>query len=63
MMDAREVTERLWSHYHIVVASSGGGLKSTLIRIAHMGAQEPADVELLIKALTEIDAAPNNNNI
>ena len=58
MMDAREVTERLWSHYHIVVASSGGGLKSTLIRIAHMGAQESADVELLIEALTEIDAPP-----
>lgn len=56
-MDACEVAERLRTHYRILVAPSGGVLKSKLIRVAHMGAQEPADVELLIAALTEIDAS------
>ena len=57
--DACEVTEQLQIRYRIIVAPSGGALKSKLIRIAHMGAQDPADVELLIAALTEIDAASN----
>ena len=55
-MDASEVTKCLRTQYRIVVAPSGGELRSKLIRIAHMGAQKPTDVEILIAALTEIDA-------
>ena len=55
-MDASEVTKCLRTQYRIVVAPSGGELRSKLIRIAHMGVQEPTDVEILIAALTEIDA-------
>ena len=61
-MDAGAVAERLQNHYRIIVARSGGELKSTLIRISHMGAQNPADLEVLITALTEIDATSSTYN-
>ena len=60
--DAPAVAERLRTHHRIVVAPSGGVLKTKLIRIAHMGAQKPADIVALISALTEIDASPLDYN-
>lgn len=53
-LDAFEVVEELRNRHNIVVASSSGNLKSRVIRIAHMGAQDDADVASLIKALRGI---------
>lgn len=64
-MDAGDITTRLQTQYQITVAPSGGDLQSTLIRIAHMGAQDPNEVASLIAALTAIDASTTNekNNL
>ena len=53
-MDACEVVERLRDHFGIIVAPGAGALKSRAIRIAHMGAQRPADVAVLVEALADI---------
>ena len=55
-VDAEEVVEELRIHHDIVVAPSGGTLKSHVIRIAHMGAQKDADVAILISALRGISS-------
>ena len=57
-LDAFQVVEELRSRHNIVVAPSGGDLKSKVIRVAHMGAQDDADVTSLIAALRGI-ASPN----
>lgn len=57
-MDAGEVAERLRDHYRIIVAPGAGALKSKTIRVAHMGAQKPTDVALLVEALAEINTTP-----
>jgi aspartate aminotransferase-like enzyme len=53
-VDASEVVEELQNRHNIVVAPSGGQLKSRVIRVAHMGAQNDADVASLISALRDI---------
>lgn len=53
-VDAFEVVEELQNRHNIVVAPSGGHLKSKVIRVAHMGAQNDADVASLISALRGI---------
>ena len=53
-LDAFQVVEELRSRHNIVVAPSGGNLKSKVIRIAHMGAQDDADVTSLVAALRGI---------
>lgn len=53
-LDASEVVEELRIRHNIVVAPSGGELKSRVIRIAHMGAQENTDVATLVSALRGI---------
>ncbi|MBT4799031.1 alanine--glyoxylate aminotransferase family protein [Akkermansiaceae bacterium] len=62
-LDASEVAEELRDRYHLIVAPSGGVLKSKLIRISHMGAQDQADVRRLVTALGEIVAQPNSIKI
>ena len=49
--DAIQVVETLRVHHHIVAAPNGGSLKSTVFRIAHMGAQRDADQAHLLTAL------------
>jgi aspartate aminotransferase-like enzyme len=56
-LDAVEVVQELRDLHQIVVASSGGDLKSKVIRIAHMGAQDDRDLQRLIFALRGISAA------
>ena len=56
-LDAREVAAELRDRYHLIVAPSGGALKSKLIRVSHMGAQDQADVRRLVTALGEISAS------
>ena len=58
-MDASEVAAELSDRYHLIVAPSGGELKSKVIRISHMGDQDPADVRRLVSALGEINARTN----
>jgi aspartate aminotransferase-like enzyme len=53
-VDAFEIVEELRNRHNIVVAPSGGELKSKVIRVAHMGAQKEADVTSLISALRGI---------
>ena len=53
-LDASKVVEELRNRYNIVVAPNGGDLKSKVFRIAHMGAQEDADLTSLIAALRGI---------
>lgn len=55
-LDASEVAAELSDRYHLIVAPSGGELKSKVIRISHMGDQDPADVRRLVSALGEINA-------
>jgi len=55
-LDAEEVVEELRIQHDIVVAPSGGSLKSHVIRIAHMGAQKDADIASLISALRGISS-------
>ncbi|MFT5855135.1 MAG: aspartate aminotransferase-like enzyme, partial [Verrucomicrobiales bacterium] len=57
-LDARHVAETLRIDHNIVVAPSGGALKSKLIRISHMGAQDDAGVATLVGALAHIVASP-----
>ena len=57
-LDAFRVVEELRNRHNIVVAPSGGNLKSRVIRIAHMGAQDDADLTGLITALRGI-ASPD----
>jgi aspartate aminotransferase-like enzyme len=56
-IDAFRVVEELRRRYNIVVAPNAGPLKSHIFRIAHMGAQEDADLTSLTKALKNIAAA------
>ena len=60
--DATEIATKLRDLYHLIVATSGGDLKSKLIRISHMGHQDPADVRHLISALGEISNKTNPTN-
>jgi aspartate aminotransferase-like enzyme len=53
-LDAHHVAETLRIDHDIVVATSGGALKSKLFRISHMGAQDDAEVTMLIAALAHI---------
>lgn len=53
-MDAFQVVRELRNRYNIVVAPSGGDLKSKVIRVAHMGAQDDADLTSLVTALRGI---------
>lgn len=62
-LDAFEVVEELRLLHGIIVASSGGELKSRIIRIAHMGAQEDTDVTSLISALGGIASSAVNSSI
>lgn len=59
-LDAREVAAELRDRYHLIVAPNGGELKSKVIRVSHMGAQDQADVRRLVAALGEIDARSKN---
>ena len=61
--DASEVAAELQNRYHLIVAPSGGELKSKVIRISHMGDQDPADVRRLVSALGEINAGTQKGNI
>ncbi|MFT4641936.1 MAG: aspartate aminotransferase-like enzyme [Verrucomicrobiales bacterium] len=62
-LDAFEVVRELAEEHHIVVASSGGEMKSKVFRVAHMGAQEDEGVECLVEALRNIStsAMPSHN--
>jgi len=60
MDDVGSVVERLREDYGVIVASGTGVLKLKTIRVAHMGAQKPADVAFLVEALAEIHAEPRN---
>jgi aspartate aminotransferase-like enzyme len=62
-LDAIDVAAELRDSYHLIVASSGGDLKSKIIRVSHMGDQDPADVQRLISALSEISIQPNPKNL
>jgi aspartate aminotransferase-like enzyme len=62
-LDAVEVVEELRLRHNIVVAPSGGNLKSRVIRIAHMGAQEDTDVATLISALRGIASSTASPSI
>ncbi|MGK0188978.1 MAG: aspartate aminotransferase-like enzyme [Verrucomicrobiales bacterium] len=53
-MDASNVVTELQNQYQMVVAPSGGVLKSKVIRIAHMGAQDHDDLRRLAAAFGEI---------
>lgn len=53
-VNAFDVVEELRVRYNIMIAPSGGDLKSRVIRIAHMGAQQEVDVENLVAALRDI---------
>lgn len=48
---AYAVVEALEAHYNVVVAPSGGSLKETIFRVAHMGAVTEAYTDVLIDAL------------
>ena len=61
-LDAIEVATELRDRYHLIVASNGGDLKSKVIRVSHMGDQDPADVRRLISALGEISNHANPIN-
>ena len=52
--DAFEIVESLRLRHGIEAAPSGGGMKHKIFRISHMGAQSDADVDALVRALTEI---------
>jgi aspartate aminotransferase-like enzyme len=52
--DAFKIVERLRHTYGIEVAPSGGGMKHKIFRVSHMGAQNEADVDALVRALTEL---------
>jgi len=53
-MDAVEVVHHLQTHHAAEVAPSGGALKHKLIRISHMGAQNSADRDFIVAALTDV---------
>lgn len=55
-LDASTVVEALKKRHGIVVAPSGGTLKSKLIRISHMGAQDDHDLRCLVPALKALAA-------
>ena len=55
-LDASTLVEALEMRHGIVVAPSGGILKSKLIRISHMGAQLDHDLTHLVPALTALAA-------
>ncbi len=61
-LDAYAVVEELRIRYNIIAAPNSGHLKSKVFRIAHMGAQEDADVTSLITALKSI-AVPSERII
>jgi aspartate aminotransferase-like enzyme len=61
-LDAFNVVEELRDRFNIVVAPSGGPLKSKVFRVAHMGAQNDRDITRLIAALQEL-AAPDPHAI
>ena len=61
-LDALEVAAELRDRYHLIVASNGGDLKSKVIRVSHMGDQDPADVRRLTSAFGEISARANPIN-
>ena len=50
--DAFEIVQRLRSQFDMEAAPSGGALKHKIFRVSHMGAQNDADVDALISALT-----------
>jgi len=52
--DAFEIVQRLRSQFDMETAPSGGALKHKIFRVSHMGAQNDADVDALIAALTAI---------
>lgn len=52
-LDATELVHELASKHGIIVAPSGGHLKSKLVRISHMGAQKETDIEYLVAALSK----------
>lgn len=62
-LDAFEVVEELRISHNIVVAPSGGELKSRVVRIAHMGAQEENDVATLVSALRGIASSAASPSI
>jgi aspartate aminotransferase-like enzyme len=53
-LDAFQVVEELRNRHNIFVAPNAGNLKSKVFRIAHMGAQDEADITSLISALRGI---------
>jgi aspartate aminotransferase-like enzyme len=60
--DATEIVDELRCQYGLLVAPNGGDLKSSVIRVAHMGAQISADIELLVAALRDIDLKSRQSN-
>jgi aspartate aminotransferase-like enzyme len=62
-LDAIDIAAELRDRYHLIVASNGGDLKSKVIRVSHMGDQDPADIRRLIIALGEISDPANSINI
>ncbi len=52
--DAFDIVENLRRRYGIEVAPSGGAMKHKIFRISHMGAQNDADVDVLVRALAAL---------
>lgn len=57
-LDAFQVAEDLRTQHKIIVAKNGGHLRTKVFRVAHMGAQDEADLARLIIALRGI-ASPS----
>lgn len=51
---ALQVVQALQEQHNCVVAPNGGALRDTLFRVAHMGALDLADMDLLITALKDV---------
>ena len=54
--DAYELVQALRSEYAVEVAPNGGGLKSRVFRVSHMGEHSPEDFHALVKGLGDISA-------
>jgi aspartate aminotransferase-like enzyme len=53
-LQAEAIVAELAEHHGLVVAPNGGALKSSVFRVAHLGEQSLADLDLLIDALADV---------
>lgn len=53
-IDASKIAEELRERFDIIVAPNAGRLKSKIFRVAHMGAQDNADLTILNAALRSV---------